>query len=103
MQQIQKALKSGELMRDLARADYSTVKTFVTNNVTAERLLADVLTSVNNTVTDLSGGKFDKDKRPAYGKSKHSNQHASHDLEDDDDNDDEDHTTDTPPDLSVKD
>ena len=32
-------------MRDLARADYSTVKTFITNNVSAERLLADVLNS----------------------------------------------------------
>ena len=44
-------------MRDLARADYSTVKTFITNNVSAERLLADVL---NSAAASLDS-KFDKE------------------------------------------
>lgn len=30
-------------MRDLARADFRTIKTFITNNVTAERLLVDII------------------------------------------------------------
>ena len=44
-------------MRDLARADYSTVKTFITNNVSAERLLTDVL---NSAAASLDS-KFDKE------------------------------------------
>ena len=43
MKQVQKALKSAELMEDLAKADFRTVKTFITNNITAERLLRDIL------------------------------------------------------------
>ena len=30
-------------MEDLAKADAKTIKTFIDNNITAERLLADVL------------------------------------------------------------
>ena len=30
-------------MRDLARADFKTIKTFISNNVTAERLLVDII------------------------------------------------------------
>jgi len=43
LKQVQKALKSAELMEDLAKADFRTVKTFITNNITAERLLRDIL------------------------------------------------------------
>lgn len=40
---MQRSLKSAELMDDLAKADAKTVKTFIDNNITAERLLVDVL------------------------------------------------------------
>ena len=30
-------------MEDLAKADFRTIKTFITNNITAERLLVDIL------------------------------------------------------------
>ncbi len=43
LKQVQKALKSAELMEDLAKADFRTIKTFITNNITAERLLLDIL------------------------------------------------------------
>ena len=43
--QVQKALKSSELMEDLTKADFRTIKTFISNNVTAERLLVDILQS----------------------------------------------------------
>ena len=43
LNQVQKALKSAELMEDLSKADFRTIKTFITNNITAERLLKDVL------------------------------------------------------------
>ena len=32
-------------MQDLAKADFRTIKTFITNNITAERLLVDILQS----------------------------------------------------------
>ena len=40
---MQRSLKSAELMEDLAKADAKTVRTFIDNNITAERLLVDVL------------------------------------------------------------
>jgi len=43
LKQVQKALKSAELMEDLTKADFRTIKTFITNNITAERLLRDIL------------------------------------------------------------
>jgi len=43
LKQVLKALKSAELMEDLAKADFRTIKTFITNNITAERLLVDIL------------------------------------------------------------
>ena len=38
-------------MEDLAKADFRTIKTFITNNITAERLLVDIL---HQSVTDKS-------------------------------------------------
>ena len=40
-------------MEDLAKADFRTIKTFIANNITAERLLVDILqTSTTSTNTD---------------------------------------------------
>ena len=40
-------------MEDLAKADFRTIKTFIANNITAERLLVDILqTSATSTSTD---------------------------------------------------
>jgi len=36
-------MKSAELMEDLSKADFRTIKTFIQNNITAERLLVDIL------------------------------------------------------------
>ena len=45
-------------MEDLAKADFRTIKTFIANNITAERLLVDILqsstTSTNRDENDLS-------------------------------------------------
>lgn len=38
-------------MEDLAKADFRTIKTFITNNITAERLLVDIL---HQSVTEKS-------------------------------------------------
>ena len=43
LKQVLRSLKSAELMEDLAKADVKTIKTFIDNNITAERLLVDVL------------------------------------------------------------
>ena len=40
-------------MEDLAKADFRTIKTFIANNITAERLLVDILqTSTTSTNID---------------------------------------------------
>ena len=40
-------------MEDLAKADFRTIKTFIANNITAERLLVDILqTTASSTSTD---------------------------------------------------
>lgn len=40
-------------MEDLAKADFRTIKTFIANNITAERLLVDILqTTASSTNTD---------------------------------------------------
>ena len=45
-------------MEDLAKADFRTIKTFITNNITAERLLVDILhQSVNEKPAQSSAQK----------------------------------------------
>ena len=45
-------------MEDLAKADFRTIKTFIANNITAERLLVDILqtsaASANADINDTS-------------------------------------------------
>ena len=49
-------------MEDLAKADFRTIKTFIANNITAERLLVDILQS--STAASTSANKNDSTKSP---------------------------------------
>ena len=57
LKQVQRSLKSAELMEDLAKADIKTVKTFIDNNITAERLLVDVLHPKKDNKQDSKNAK----------------------------------------------
>lgn len=54
LQQVQKALKSSQLMADLRKADLGTIKTFLVRNVTAEKLLSDLLTATTKNTSLIS-------------------------------------------------
>ena len=49
-------------MEDLAKADFRTIKTFIANNITAERLLVDILQS--STASTSAANKNDSTKSP---------------------------------------
>ena len=54
-------------MEDLAKADAKTIKTFIDNNITAERLLADVLKPKHDMV-DKQRNQVKENKENVVGK-----------------------------------
>ena len=66
LRQVQRARKSSELMDDLSKADLNTIKTFIQNNITADRLLSDILQQPLPADQDVSGAERSPNQTVPY-------------------------------------